>query len=65
MSITLRVAGMTCQHCVRAVTSAIQALDPGARVSVDLAGGSVTADTGLDRAALVRAVEEEGYKVTG
>jgi copper chaperone len=65
MSITLKVEGMTCQHCVKAVTSAIQARDPKARVNVDLTGHSVTAETSLDRPALAAAVEEEGYKVVG
>ena len=34
-----QVSGMTCGHCVRAVTQAIEALDPAARVNVDLAAG--------------------------
>ena len=41
--IELKVAGMTCQHCVRAVTQAIQAEDPRAAVQVDLAAGPVRA----------------------
>ena len=63
--ITLRVQGMSCGHCVQAVTRAIRARDPQAEVQVDLAAGTVRAETGLARAALVEAIEEEGYKVTG
>jgi len=32
-----KIRGMTCAHCERAVIQAIQALDPVARVQVDLA----------------------------
>ena len=65
MSITLKVGGMTCQHCVKAVTGAIQAKDPAAKVAVDLAAGSLTAETSLDRATLAALVTEEGYSVAG
>lgn len=34
-----KVSGMSCGHCVRAITQAIQALEQTARVEVDLAGG--------------------------
>lgn len=61
----LTVQGLNCGHCVRAVTEAIQARDPAARVTVTLEGGRVRAETGLDRAAVAAAIEGEGYKVTG
>jgi copper chaperone len=61
--ITLHVDGMTCGHCVRAVTQAIQALDPGARVQVDLAAKTVATETSLTRDAVAAAIAEEGYKV--
>ncbi len=63
--ITLQVEGMSCGHCVRAVTEAIRALDPRAEVAIDLASGTVRAETGAAPAAVTAAVEEEGYKVTG
>jgi copper chaperone len=56
---------MSCGHCVRAVTNAIQALDQAAKVDVDLAAKRVVAATSLPRADLVRAVEEEGFAVKG
>ncbi|MDO9503005.1 heavy-metal-associated domain-containing protein [Falsiroseomonas sp.] len=65
MTQELKVAGMTCGHCVRAVTLAIQARDPQAKVQVDLPAGLVRADTTLDRAALTALVTAEGYAVTG
>lgn len=63
--ITLQVEGMSCGHCIRAVTNAIQALDQTAKVAVDLAAKRVVAETSLPRADLVRAVEEEGFNVKG
>jgi len=63
--ITLKVEGMSCGHCAQAVTAAIQARDPAARVVVDLAGGTVRTETVLPRHVVSMAVEEEGYAVTG
>ncbi|WP_043360219.1 heavy-metal-associated domain-containing protein [Belnapia sp. F-4-1] len=62
--LTLHVEGMSCGHCVRAVTEAIRTLDPKAEVAIDLATGTVRAETGAAPAAVTAAVEEEGYKVT-
>ena len=61
--ITLQVEGMSCGHCIRAVTNAIQGMDQAAKVEVDLAAKRVVAQTSLPRADLVRAVEEEGFSV--
>jgi copper chaperone len=62
-AITLQVEGMSCGHCIRAVTNAITALDEGAKVDVDLAAKRVVAQTSLPRADVVRAVEEQGFVV--
>ena len=63
--VTLQVEGMSCGHCIRAVTNAITALDGAAKVEVDLAAKRVIAQTKLLRAQVVRAVEEEGFAVKG
>jgi copper chaperone len=57
------VQGMTCGHCVKAVTRAVQAVDPAAKVEVDLPGGRVTIDSGADRDRLAAAIRDEGYAV--
>lgn len=57
------VRGMTCGHCVRAVTQALQALDPAARVEVDLAAGQVRVDGALDAEQAAQAIRDEGYEV--
>lgn len=62
----LRVDGMTCDHCVRAVTEAVQTVSPEAKVAVDLGRGLVTiagAEAGLSPAAYRTAIEAEGYTV--
>ena len=59
-----KVSGMSCGHCVRAVTQAIQALDQAARVEVDLAAGLVSVESNLDAAQIQAAIHEEGYEVT-
>jgi copper chaperone len=57
------VQGMTCGHCVRSITRAVQALDPGAVVDVDLAGGTVAIEGGLEPGLAIAAIESEGYAV--
>lgn len=62
---TYAVTGMTCQHCVRAVTDELAAL-PGVRdVRVDLSAGTatVTSDAPLPEEAVRAAVDEAGYEL--
>lgn len=42
-----KVQGMSCGHCVRAVSAALLALDADAQVDVDLAGGEVRVESRL------------------
>ncbi len=61
----LQVSGMSCQHCVKAITQAVQTNDAAARVTVDLPAGVVEiSGTALPHEALLRIIEEEGYAVT-
>ena len=62
---SFQVQGMSCGHCVGAVTNAVRALDPQAQVKVDLATGQVDVQSQQERAAIVEAIEEEGYRVAG
>lgn len=61
----LHVSGMSCQHCVKAVTAAVQALDGQAEVTVDLSQGSVSVQSTLGAEALRQAIRDEGYVVQG
>lgn len=64
---TYQVSGMTCAHCVDAVTQEVAGL-PGVRgVDVDLEAGSLTvvSDAPLDEGAVAAAVDEAGYELAG
>jgi copper chaperone len=64
---TYTVVGMTCGHCVAAVTEEVSQVPGVHAVEVDLACGglSVTSETTIDDAAVRNAVEEAGYTVGG
>lgn len=56
-----QVDGMTCGHCVQAVTKAVKAADPAAEVSVDLPTRKVEVKTSADRSHVAAAIREAGY----
>ncbi len=60
------VPGMTCGHCVHAVTTEVLAVDGVTGVEVDLDSKTVVA-TGdhLDPAALAAAIDEAGFEAVG
>jgi len=55
------VNNMTCGHCVRTITTALQDLDAHAKVDVDLVSGRVQAEGNFTSAAAVAAMEAAGY----
>lgn len=57
-----KVSGMSCGHCVRAITQAIQMLDQAAKVEVDLAAGLVRVNGSLNAEQIQAAIREEGYQ---
>jgi copper chaperone len=57
------VQGMSCGHCVNAITKAVQARDPAASVRVDLAAKEVGVESSLDAELIIEAISEEGYAV--
>ena len=62
---TYTVSGMTCGHCVAAVTEELSKLDGVSHVDVDLGSGRVTveSDEPLDDDDVAAAVDEAGYTV--
>ena len=62
---TFAVAGMTCSHCVAAVTQEVTKIDGVTKVDVELATGAVTVEStdAVDPAAFASAVDEAGYEV--
>ena len=65
MKRVLMIEGMSCEHCVKAVTEALQELGV-VDVTIDLATGTTYIDSALDIAeeALREAVHEAGYTLT-
>ena len=58
------VAGMTCEHCVAAVSAEVGALPGVSGVDVDLASGALlVSGRSLDGDAVRAAVEEAGYSL--
>jgi len=67
-STTYTVRGMTCGHCVNAVTEEISEIDGVASVEIDLVEGgdspvTVASDTELDIEAVRAAIDEAGYEL--
>jgi copper chaperone len=59
----LKVSGMTCGHCVSAVSRAVRAVPGTEDIMVDLARGEVTVEGDPDPGAVRAAITEEGYEV--
>ena len=60
----LNVEGMSCNHCVGRVTKSVQAIDPDARVDIDLATGKVSIDSRAELERIVAAIDAAGYPVS-
>ncbi len=58
----LKIEGMTCEHCQKAVKGALEGVEGVTSAQVDLEAGlaKVEGAAALDR--LVAAVEDEGYR---
>ena len=65
MSSTIKVKGMSCQHCVMSVTKALNQLEGIKNVQVDLAKGEVRFDNTKEVASqrIEKAIEDAGYEV--
>lgn len=62
MNKTYTINGMTCEHCVHAITEEVSAIDGVKNVQVSLASGSmdVTSDAEIDFAKIADAVDGAG-----
>jgi len=62
----LHVEGMACEHCVKAVTKAVGALEGVKAVTVSLQGKTVTVEyhpQSVTLAQMKQAIEDQGYDV--
>ena len=62
---TYLVSGMTCDHCGRAVVTAVSAVSGVDAANVDLASGRLTVVGDVEALDIAAAVREAGYEVTG
>ena len=63
MTTQLKIEGMSCGHCVRAVKEALEGVEGVKSAQVDLASGSATVEhEGAAAEIMIGAVEEEGYR---
>lgn len=63
MKQVFKVEGMSCGHCEKAITQALQQLDPLAVVKIDRASKQVEVESFRDRTHLANVITEEGYTV--
>jgi copper chaperone len=61
--LSLKVSGMTCGGCINAVTRAVQAQDPGAKVQADLATQIIELETALSVEQASQAIADAGFPV--
>ena len=62
---TFEIEGMTCDHCVAAVRSALESIDNAAVESVEVGRATVDAGPEATRERLAGAIEAAGFTVTG
>jgi copper chaperone len=62
--LSLKVSGMTCGGCINAITRAIQAEDPQAKVQADLASQVVDLETSLSATQASQIIADAGFPVT-
>lgn len=63
MNYEFTVTGMTCGHCEKAVTKALQHEDPNAQVVIRREQNLVQVQSTREREALRKAIVEQGYAV--
>ncbi len=64
---SIKIKGMSCQHCVMAVTKALGALEGIKNVQVDLKSGLATYEEvkPVDPQKIAAAIKKAGYEVVG
>lgn len=62
---TIKIKGMSCQHCVRAVKKALEEIDGISDVTVDLAKGEAAFEQAhpVDEAVLAEKIRKAGYEL--
>jgi copper chaperone len=58
---TIKVTGMTCGHCVAAVTKALQKVPGVQAADVSLENAQAVVKGSADAPSLIKAIKDEGY----
>lgn len=58
------VKDMSCGHCVQRITKAVERIDAGAKVKVDLPNRKISVESKATEPAIRRQLEEAGYPAT-
>ncbi len=62
MTTKMKITGMTCEHCVMAVSKALGKVPGVEKVEVSLQRGEAVVGGSADAASLIAAVAGEGYQ---
>ncbi len=67
MANRIKIQGMSCEHCVKAVAGVLSGIEGITNVKVSLDNNEAVFDAAdnVDMEKVKRAVEEEGYKTAG
>ena len=60
---TIKIKGMSCQHCVGATKKALEAIDGISNVQINLAQGEATFDGRVDIQTVKEAITRIGFEV--
>ncbi len=60
---TYQTEGMTCQNCVKRITSEIKKIDSNAKVNADLTKQTIAVESNEDSKKISAAIESAGYPV--
>lgn len=62
--LTLDIPAISCGHCARSITEAVQELDPAARIQVDIDHKRAVIETSAPTATVLARLDEEGFTAT-
>ena len=62
---TVKIKGMSCQHCVNSTKEALEKIPEISNVAVDLAKGEATYDGTVDPETVKKAIAAIGFEVVG
>ena len=60
---SVKIKGMSCQHCVASTTKALEALAGISEVRVDLDKGEASFQGDVDRQTIKEAIEKIGFEI--